>query len=104
MDIEGLGEAMVEQLVTHEVGQRHPDIYGLQAPALAALERMGEKSAANLIEGIAASKERPLWKLLFGLGILHLGASGARTLSASSRRWMRSSPPPGQNPAGAGHG
>ena len=82
MDIEGLGEAMVEQLVTHGLVSAIPDIYGLQAPALAALERMGEKSAANLVAGIAASKERPLWKLLFGLGILHLGASGARTLSA----------------------
>ena len=82
MDIEGLGEAMVEQLVTHGLVGAIPDIYGLQAARLVELERMGEKSAANLIEGIAASKERPLWKLLFGLGILHLGASGARTLSA----------------------
>ena len=82
MDIEGLGEAMVEQLVSRGLVGAIPDIYGLQALALAALERMGEKSAANLVEGIAASKERPLWKLLFGLGILHLGATGARTLSA----------------------
>ena len=82
MDIEGLGEAMVEQLVTHGLVGSIPDIYALQAPTLAKLERMGEKSAANLIAGIAASKERPLWKLLFGLGILHLGASGARALVA----------------------
>ena len=82
MDIEGLGEAMVEQLVTHGLVGSIPDIYALQAPALAKLERMGEKSAANLVAGIAASKERPLWKLLFGLGILHLGATGARTLAA----------------------
>jgi DNA ligase (NAD+) len=42
---------------------------------------MGEKSAANLLAGIAASKERPLWRLLFGLGIIHVGATGARKLA-----------------------
>ncbi len=82
MDIEGLGEAMVEQLVGKGLVGSIPDIYGLQAAPLALLERMGEKSAANLVAGIAASKDRPLWKLLFGLGILHLGASGARALVA----------------------
>ena len=80
MDIEGLGEAMVEQLVGHGLVRTIPDIYGLQAARLVELERMGKKSAANLIEGITASKEQPLWKLLFGLGIRHLGASGARAL------------------------
>ena len=82
MDIEGLGEAMVEQLVGHGLVHTIPDIYGLQQTQLVELERMGEKSAANLIAGIAESKERPLWKLLFGLGIRHLGASGARALVA----------------------
>ena len=82
MDIEGLGEAMVEQVVTHGLVQTVPDIYRLEASRLETLERMGAKSAANLIEGIAASKNQPLWKLLFGLGILHVGATGARTLAA----------------------
>ena len=82
MDIEGLGEAMVEQLVGHGLVSAIPDIYGLQLPPLVALERMGEKSAANLLAGIKASKNQPLWKLLFGLGILHVGATGARTLAA----------------------
>ncbi len=82
MDIEGLGEAMVEQLVKHGLVTTVPDIYGLDAARLETLERMGTKSAANLIEGIAASKNQPLWKLLFGLGILHVGATGARTLAA----------------------
>ncbi len=81
MDIEGLGEAMVEQLVGHGLVGAIPDIYTLQLPPLVALERMGEKSAANLLAGIAASKDQPLWKLLFGLGILHVGATGARTLA-----------------------
>ncbi len=82
MDIEGLGEAMVEQLVKHGLVTMVPDIYGLDAARLETLERMGTKSAANLIAGIAASKDQPLWKLLFGLGILHVGATGARTLAA----------------------
>ncbi len=82
MDIEGLGEASVDQLVTHGLVRSIPDIYDLTAAQLVALERMGEKSAANLIEGIQASKERPLWKLIFGLGVLHVGATGARALVA----------------------
>ena len=82
MDIEGLGEASVDQLVTHGLVRSIPDIYDLSVAQLVALERMGEKSAANLIEGIRASRERPLWKLIFGLGILHVGATGARALVA----------------------
>ena len=82
MDIEGLGEAMVEQLVTHGLVQSIPDIYDLKLEPLMTLERMGEKSARNLVAGIEASKNQSLWKLLFGLGILHVGATGARTLAA----------------------
>ena len=82
MDIEGLGEAMVEQVVANGLVATVPDIYGLEAQRLETLERMGTKSAANLIAGIEASKQQPLWKLLFGLGILHVGATGARTLAA----------------------
>ncbi len=82
MDIEGLGEASVDQLVTQGLVRAIPDIYDLTVAQLVALERMGEKSAANLVEGIRASKERPLWKLIFGLGILHVGATGARALVA----------------------
>ena len=85
MDIEGLGEAMVEQLVVNGLVGAIPDIYGLQLSPLVALERMGEKSAANLLAGIDASKNQPLWKLIFGLGILHVGATGARTLAARFR-------------------
>ena len=82
MDIEGLGEASVDQLVTHGLVKSIPDIYDLQATALMELERMGKKSAENLVAGIQATKERPLWKLLFGLGVLHVGATGARALVA----------------------
>jgi len=81
MDIEGLGESMVAQLVDADLVHDIVEIYHLTAEQLLALERMGEKSAANLLAGIAASKERPLFKLLFGLGILHVGVTAARKLA-----------------------
>jgi len=81
MDIEGLGEAMVDQLVTAGLVKALPDIYALQADEVSALERMGEKSTTNLLAGIAGSKKQPLWRLLFGLGILHVGAAAARKLA-----------------------
>jgi len=82
MDIEGLGEAAVEQLVNAGLVAGLADIYDLGAESLLTLDRMGEKSAANLLAGIDASRDRPLWRLLFGLGILHVGASAARRLAA----------------------
>ncbi len=82
MDIEGLGEAMVELLVEHGFARDLADIYRLNADKLASLPRMGQKSIANLLEGIEASKERPLWRLIFGMGILHVGATSARALAA----------------------
>jgi DNA ligase (NAD+) len=81
MDIEGLGEALVDQLVCAGLVATLPDIYALQAEAVSGLERMGEKSTANLLTAIAASKARPLWRLLFGLGIVHVGSSVARKLA-----------------------
>lgn len=82
MDIEGLGESMVDQLVDSGLVADIADIYKLTADQLLTLERMGEKSVANLLSGIAASKEQPLWRLLFGLGILHVGVTAARKLAA----------------------
>ena len=81
MDIEGLGEAMVDQLVTAGLVRALPDIYALQAENVSALERMGEKSTANLLAAIEQSKGQPLWRLLFGLGIMHVGVSVARKLA-----------------------
>ncbi len=81
MDIEGLGEVVIDQLVTAGLVKTLPDIYALQAEAVQALERMGGKSTANLLAGIEESKTRPLWRLLFGLGILHVGAAAARKLA-----------------------
>ena len=81
MDIEGLGEAMVDQLVTAGLVEKLPDIYALEADKVSALERMGEKSTWNLLSAIEGSKAQPLWRLIFGLGIMHVGASVARKLA-----------------------
>jgi DNA ligase (NAD+) len=81
MDIEGLGEAVINQLVQQKLLVDVGDIYSLKAEALLELERMGEKSVANLMEAIEGSKSRPLWRLLFGLGILHVGVSAGRALA-----------------------
>jgi DNA ligase (NAD+) len=81
MDIEGLGEAMVAQLVENKLLQDVSDIYALSSETLSQLERMGEKSVNNLLEAIELSKMRPLWRLLFGLGILHVGVSASRALA-----------------------
>ena len=81
MDIEGLGEAMVELLVERELTRDLADIYHLNVAKLASLPRMGEKSIANLLAAIGESKTRPLWRLIFGLGILHVGVTSARALA-----------------------
>jgi DNA ligase (NAD+) len=81
MDIEGFGEAMVEQLVSRGLVGEVSDIYRLTNEQLAGLERMGEKSVANLLAAIERSKQQPLWRLLFGIGILHVGVSAARALA-----------------------
>lgn len=82
MDIEGMGESMVEQLTAAGLVTDLPGIYRLKMEDLLGLERMAEKSAGNLLAGIEKSKTQPLWKLLFGLGILHVGAGAARKLAA----------------------
>lgn len=81
MDIEGLGEAVVNQLVQQKLLADVGDIYWLKTETLLELERMGEKSVANLIDAIERSKSRPLWRLLFGLGILHVGVTASRALA-----------------------
>jgi DNA ligase (NAD+) len=81
MDIEGLGEVMVGQLVQNGFVKRVDHIYALDENNLGRLERMGKKSISNLLAGIEASKRQPLWRLIFGLGILHVGATAARELS-----------------------
>ena len=82
MDIEGLGEAMVELLVERRLTHNIADIYQLNIAKLATLPRMGEKSISNLLAAIMESKTRPLWRLIFGLGILHVGVTSARALAS----------------------
>ncbi len=85
MDIGGLGESVVDQLVEGGLVKDAADLYALDVPALAALERMGERSAAKLVDGIAASRTRPLDRLLHGLGIRHVGKSLALSLARHFR-------------------
>jgi DNA ligase (NAD+) len=81
MDVEGMGESLVEQLVDAKLVKDPADLYQLKLEQLSGLERMAEKSAQNVLEGIAASKKADLWRLIFGLGILHVGAGAARALA-----------------------
>ncbi|MFN5723666.1 MAG: NAD-dependent DNA ligase LigA [Betaproteobacteria bacterium] len=81
LDIEGLGDKVVEQLVDQHVVASLPDLYKLGVAKLAALERMGEKSATNLILAIKASKHTTLARFLFGLGIRQVGEATAKDLA-----------------------
>ncbi len=81
MDIEGLGPSLVDQLVEKGLVSKIEDLYQLQDADLSALERMGEKSAANIIGAIETSKEKPLHRLITALGIKHIGAKSARLLT-----------------------
>jgi DNA ligase (NAD+) len=82
MDIENLGEALIEQLVDAGLVKNFADLYKLTKDELLGLERMAEKSAQNVIGSIEASKTRPLWRLVAGLGIRHIGTQTAQDLAA----------------------
>jgi len=81
MDIDGLGEKLVQQLVATERVSTVADLYRLRRNDLLTLERMGEKSADNLLEAIDASRESTLPRFLYALGINHVGEVTARTLA-----------------------
>src|SRR5262249_54752594 len=81
MDIEGLGEAIIDQLVDAGLVRSLPDLYRLTLDQLLGLERMGKKSAQNLLDGIAESKDRGLARLLAGLSIRHVGVTVAELLA-----------------------
>jgi DNA ligase (NAD+) len=81
MNIEGLGEKVIAQLFKEGLVQDVADLYTLTKEQLMNLERMGEKSATNLLNAIEASKENSLERLLFGLGIRHVGAKAAKILA-----------------------
>ena len=81
MDIDGLGDKLVDALVDQGLIETVADLYRLKAEDVAGLERMGEKSAANLIEALEASKKMPLSRFLFALGILQIGEETAKALA-----------------------
>jgi DNA ligase (NAD+) len=81
MDIEGLGDKLIEQLVDSDLIHDPADLYALTQGQLAALERMGDKSAANIIAALAQSKETTLARFLFALGIREVGEATAQTLA-----------------------
>lgn len=81
MNIDGLGEKVVAQLYREKLITDVADLYTLQKDDLIKLERMGDKSADNLLAAIDASRQNSLERLLFGLGIRHVGAKAAKTLA-----------------------
>ncbi len=81
MDIEGLGSAVVQLLLDAELIKSAGDLYSLDAQSVATLERMGKKSAENLIAAIERSKENDLSRLIFSLGILQVGQSASKSLA-----------------------
>ena len=81
MDVDGLGPAVVEQLVAGELIGDAADLYSLRAEQIEEIDRMGKKSAANLIAAIEKTKENDLSRLLFALGIRHVGQKAGKTLA-----------------------
>jgi DNA ligase (NAD+) len=80
MDISGLGESVIAQLVDLKLVRDVADLYALNELLLARLERVGTKSIDNYLKAIESSKQQDPWRLVFGLGILNVGAGGARKL------------------------
>jgi DNA ligase (NAD+) len=80
MDIEGGGEVLVYQLVSKGLVRDAAEIYSLKLAEVANLERMGQKSAQNFLDGVEASKSRDAWRVLYGLGIPHVGEGAAKSL------------------------
>lgn len=81
MDIQGLGDVLVDKLVNLGLVRGFDGLYRLEAQTLAGVERMGERSAANLIESIEKSKAQPFVNVLYALGIQHVGLNAARLLA-----------------------
>ncbi|MGD1808549.1 NAD-dependent DNA ligase LigA [Dapis sp. BLCC M126] len=81
LDINGLGEKLVQQMVNSDLVKSVADLYNLTVEDLTSLERMGEKSASKLVEAIANSKAQPWGRVLYGLGIRHVGSVNAELLT-----------------------
>ena len=80
MDIEGLGESLLRQLVDNNLVNSPADLYTLEKSELIQIDRMGEKSVSNLLNAIEESKNKELYRLIFALGIMHIGKSAAKLL------------------------
>ena len=93
MDIDGMGEALVDQLVEKRLVRSIADIYELTFEQLTDLERMGEKSARKVLDNIEASRERPLPRLMAGLGIPFVGERTAQFLAERSPQLKRCARP-----------
>ncbi|MBU6284413.1 MAG: NAD-dependent DNA ligase LigA [Proteobacteria bacterium] len=85
LDIEGLGEKIIQELLVHQLIDDPSDFYGLNGASLKPLPRMGAKRIEQLLCAIEASKHRPLSRLLFGLGIRHVGEEVARVLAQDKK-------------------
>ena len=81
MDMEGLGPAVLEQLVAHQLVSSPVDLYSLNKEALVDLERMGEKSAENLLTAVEKSKGNDFYRFIYALGIRHIGLRAAKLLT-----------------------
>lgn len=81
MDMEGLGPAVLEQLVAHQLVTSPVDLYSLNKEALVDLERMGEKSAENLLNAVEKSKGNDFYRFIYALGIRHIGLRAAKLLT-----------------------
>lgn len=81
MDIDGVGPAVLQQLIESGLVTNPADLYDLRAEQLEGLDRMGKKSAQNAVDAIARSKENDLWRLIFALGIRQVGAKAAKILA-----------------------
>jgi DNA ligase (NAD+) len=84
LDIDHLGESLIEQLISSKLIKNVADLYELTVPQIEALERMGKKSAENVVHSIAKSRGQPLERLLTGLGIEHVGQVAARQLAETA--------------------
>ena len=85
MNIDGLGSETIDQFYQEGLIHNIADLYTLKAPDIACLERMGKKSAVNIMEGLRASKEVPFERVLFALGIRFVGETTAKTLAKAFR-------------------
>ena len=81
MNIEGMGESLVAQLISSGLVKSYADVYALTPEALEGLERMGKKSAANVLAEIEKSKGNDVWRLIYAMGIRHVGERGAQVLA-----------------------